>query len=80
MEYETKHETKRFFQAIVKLAYPDKSDYMAFMGQYSTIVGATTFFMLLVGKEVIKYLGWEVGALATPVVMAVLAVPFFGCV
>lgn len=67
-------------QAIVKLAYPDKSDYMAFMGQYSTIVGATTFCMLLVGKEVIKYLGWEAGALATPVMMAVLAVPFFGYV
>lgn len=65
-------------QAIVKLAYPDKSDYMAFMGQYSSIVGVTTAFMLLVGKEVIKYLGWEVGALATPVVMAGLAVPFFG--
>lgn len=70
--------TEIVWKAIVKLAYPDKSDYMAFMGQYSTIVGATTFLMLLVGKEVIKYLGWEVGALATPVVMAVLAVPFFG--
>ena len=62
----------------MKLAYPDKSDYMAFMGQYSTIVGIATTFMLLVGKEVIKLFGWEAGALATPVVMAVLAVPFFG--
>lgn len=62
----------------MKLAYPDKSDYMTFMGQYSTIVGSTTFVMLLIGKEVIKYLGWEAGALATPVMMAVLAVPFFG--
>ncbi|CBJ31945.1 conserved unknown protein [Ectocarpus siliculosus] len=70
--------TEIVWKAIVKLAYPDKSDYMAFMGQYSSIVGVTTAFMLLVGKEVIKYLGWEVGALATPVVMAGLAVPFFG--
>lgn len=60
------------------MAYPDKSDYMVFMGQYSTIVGASTFLMLLLGKEVIKYLGWEVGALATPVFMTVLAIPFFG--
>lgn len=51
---------------------------MAFMGQYSTIVGASTFVMLLLGKEVIKYLGWEVGALATPVIMGLLAIPFFG--
>lgn len=65
-------------QAIVKLAYPDKSDYMAFMGNYSTIVGASTFLMLLLGKEVIKYLGWEVGALSTPIIMTLLAVPFFG--
>ncbi|CAN0403197.1 unnamed protein product, partial [Scytosiphon promiscuus] len=65
-------------QAIVKLAYPEKGDYMAFMGNYSTIVGITTTMMLLLGKEVIKYLGWEVGALATPVMMAVLAIPFFG--
>eukprot|EP00903_Cladosiphon_okamuranus_P008794 g8423.t1 len=70
--------TEIVWKAIVKLAYPDKSDYMAFMGQYSTIVGITTTFMLLVGKEVIKLFGWEAGALATPVVMAVLAVPFFG--
>ncbi|CAM9442825.1 unnamed protein product [Pylaiella littoralis] len=70
--------TEIVWKAIVKLAYPDKSDYMAFMGQYSTIVGITTTFMLLVGKEVIKIFGWEAGALATPVVMAVLAVPFFG--
>lgn len=65
-------------QAIVKMAFPDKSDYMVFMGQYSTIVGASTFVMLLIGKEVIKFLGWEVGALMTPVFMGVLAIPFFG--
>lgn len=62
----------------MKLAYPEKGDYMAFMGNYSTIVGVATTVMLLLGKEVIKYLGWEVGALATPVMMAFLAVPFFG--
>ncbi|CAN0118141.1 unnamed protein product [Ascophyllum nodosum] len=70
--------TEIVWKAIVKLAYPDKSDYMAFMGQYSTIVGATTFVMLLIGKEVIKYMGWEAGALATPLMMTLLAVPFFG--
>ncbi|CAM9274329.1 unnamed protein product [Scytosiphon promiscuus] len=70
--------TEIVWKAIVKLAYPEKGDYMAFMGNYSTIVGITTTMMLLLGKEVIKYLGWEVGALATPVMMAVLAIPFFG--
>lgn len=64
----------------MKKAYPDKTDYMAFMGQYSTLVGTSTFFMLLIGREVIKFLGWEVGALMTPVFMTVLAVPFFGWV
>ncbi|CAM9153908.1 unnamed protein product, partial [Chrysoparadoxa australica] len=70
--------TEIIWKSIVKLKYPDKSDYMAFMGEYSKIVGASTFGMLLFGNKLIKYLGWEFGALMTPVMMAIMSAPFFG--
>jgi ATP/ADP translocase len=34
--------------------------------------------MMLFGNKLIKHFGWEFGALMTPVMMAVLALPFFG--
>lgn len=36
-----------------------------------------TVLMLLLGSNTIKILGWKVGAMATPVLMATLAAPFF---
>lgn len=36
-----------------------------------------TVLMLLLGSNTIKILGWRVGAMATPVLMASLAAPFF---
>lgn len=69
--------TEIIWKATVKLAYPDKQEYMEFMGNYSTMVGILTVAMLLLGSNVIKYLGWKAGALATPLLMATLAAPFF---
>lgn len=37
----------------------------------------TTFLVILLGSNMIKHLGWRVGALATPFSMAILAAPFF---
>lgn len=64
----------------MKLAFPDKTDYLAFMGQYSKIVGSTSFFMLLLGNRLIKSFGWEFGALMTPVTMTALSIPFFALI
>jgi len=69
--------TEIIWKATVKMAYPHKQDYMEFMGNYSTVVGVMTVLMLLLGSNTIKILGWRVGAMATPVLMATLAAPFF---
>ncbi len=69
--------TEIIWKATVKMAYPRKQDYMEFMGNYSTVVGIMTVLMLLLGSNTIKILGWRVGAMATPVLMATLAAPFF---
>ncbi len=50
------------------------------MGRYSTIVGSSSFVMMLIGSRVIDGLGWRCGALMTPLMMGVLALPFFGCI
>ncbi|CAM9509242.1 unnamed protein product, partial [Heterosigma akashiwo] len=69
--------TEIVWKAMVKRAYPDKSDYMNFMGNYSSYVGVSTLAMLVIGSKIVKTLGWQVGALTTPVMMGVLAFPFF---
>lgn len=62
----------------LKLLYPEKSDYLNFMGTYSTILGATTIFMMLfVSSNVLRKFGWAVAAYITPVVLLITGVGFF---
>ena len=72
--------TEIIWKSLVKKMYPTALEYSHFMGVFSSVVGVTTFFVIFLGGTVIKTLGWRVGALATPSIMAALAVPFFGCV
>lgn len=71
--------TEIIWKASVKKAFPIKSDYLGFMGQYSTLVGMASFVMMLVGSRIVS-LGWRVGALMTPAMMGLLAAPFFACI
>ena len=64
----------------MKELYPNKLDYQRFMGNFSSIVGATTFFVIFIGSSVIKKLGYRVGALATPTIMFLVTIPFFSTV
>ncbi|GMI59658.1 hypothetical protein ScalyP_jg4020 [Parmales sp. scaly parma] len=72
--------TEIIWKSLVKKKYPETLDYQRFMGTFSTVVGLTTFFVIFIGSNVIKNLGWRVGALATPMLMMVVTVPFFACV
>jgi len=67
------------WKSLVKRQYEDPIDYQRFMGNFSSLVGASTFVVILIGSNIIKLLGWRVGAISTPVVMSLLAVPFFAC-
>lgn len=49
--------TEIMWKAVIKMYFPDKSDYMKFMGQYSTAIGVTTFLMTLIGGRIPKILG-----------------------
>lgn len=72
--------TEIIWKSTVKQNFPIKSEYMAFMGQYSALVGASAFAMMLIGSNIVKRFGWSAGALATPVMMALCAVPFYGAI
>ena len=62
----------------LKVRYPNPSDYQNFMGHFSSIVSVTTILMMLfVGGNVIRNLGWYVGALFTPTVIVSTGVLFF---
>ena len=72
--------TDIIFKSIVKKQYPDPLDYQRFMGNFSTAVGASTLIVIVLGVHLIRIMGWRAGALATPIAMAALAMPFFGSI
>eukprot|EP00802_Teleaulax_amphioxeia_P005184 Tamp_05188.p1 GENE.Tamp_05188~~Tamp_05188.p1 ORF type:complete len:579 (-),score=160.89 Tamp_05188:1307-2875(-) len=72
--------TEVIWKKMVKEAHPNKKEYQIFMGNYSSLVGAATFIIIFFGSNVVKHLGWRVGALTTPVLMGGLAAPFFAYV
>ena len=68
------------WKSIVKRQYPDPLDYQRFMGNFSSVVGLSTCIVIFLGVHAIRILGWRIGALATPTVMACLAFPFFSSI
>jgi AAA family ATP:ADP antiporter len=72
--------TEIMWKSLVKKQYPDPLDYQRFMGNFSSAVGLSTFIVIFFGVHVIRLLGWRVGAMATPAIMALLAAPFFACI
>ncbi|CAM0116931.1 NTP/NDP exchange transporter [Rhabdochlamydiaceae symbiont of Dictyostelium giganteum] len=62
----------------VKLMYSNSNDYSAFMGEYSTLTGAVTLFMMLfVSSNILRRFGWTTGALITPIVILITGAGFF---
>jgi len=72
--------TEVMWKSMVKKQYSDPLEYQRFMGNFSSMVGLSTCIVIFFGVHVIRILGWKVGALATPVTMAILGIPFFACV
>ena len=65
------------WKSCVKRQYPDPLEYQRFMGNFSSVVGLSTCIVIFLGVHAIQILGWRIGALATPTVMGVLALPYF---
>uniref|UniRef100_A0A7S0C5K8 ADP,ATP carrier protein n=1 Tax=Proboscia inermis TaxID=420281 RepID=A0A7S0C5K8_9STRA len=72
--------TEVLWKSLLKLKYPDPLDYQRFMGNFASTVGICTCLVIFGGVHVIRILGWKAGAIATPTIMAALAIPFFGCI
>ena len=72
--------TEIMWKSLLKKKYPNPLDYQRFMGNFSSAVGFATCVVILFGVHVIRVLGWRVGAMATPALMALLAIPFFLCI
>lgn len=61
----------------LKLAFPNPNDYSAFMGNFSSVTGAVTLVMMLIGRTIFQKFGWRVAALVTPSMIAVTGLAFF---
>eukprot|EP00594_Rhizosolenia_setigera_P019701 CAMPEP_0178967720 /NCGR_PEP_ID=MMETSP0789-20121207/17785_1 /TAXON_ID=3005 /ORGANISM="Rhizosolenia setigera, Strain CCMP 1694" /LENGTH=502 /DNA_ID=CAMNT_0020653429 /DNA_START=190 /DNA_END=1698 /DNA_ORIENTATION=- len=72
--------TEITWKSLLKKKYPNALDYQRFIGNFSSAVGLATCIVIFFGVQVIRFLGWKIGALATPTLMAILAAPFFACI
>lgn len=72
--------TEIMWKSLVKKQYPNPLEYQRFMGNFSSAVGACTCVVIFLGVHIIRVLGWRIGALATPTIMSILAIPFFICI
>ena len=69
--------TEILWKSMVRRGLPEPRDYQRFMAQVSSLVGAATFVVIFLGSNLVKHLGWTVGALTTPIAMGSIALPLF---
>ena len=72
--------TEIIWKSSVKSLFPIKSEYLNFNGRYSTMIGICSFIMMFVGSKVVDVFGWRAGAMMTPLMMGILALPFFASI
>lgn len=56
----------------IKMAFPDPLEFASFMGDFYSITGWTTVFILFFAKNIIYRFGWFKGAIATPLAMLIM--------
>ncbi len=61
----------------LKLNFPNKNDYSAFMGDFSFATGCITIVMMLIGGWLLRKKGWQFAAMITPIVLLVTGCGFF---
>ncbi|HFL8794827.1 MAG TPA: Npt1/Npt2 family nucleotide transporter [Candidatus Azosocius sp. HAIN] len=61
----------------MKLQFPDTAEYVKIMGLFSMTTGFTTIILMIVGANILRNLGWFVGAIITPAVMLITGAMFF---
>lgn len=61
----------------IKIAFPDKNDYNAFMGQFSTWTGVITIALMIIGNNILRRLSWLTAAIITPLMVLATSAVFF---
>jgi hypothetical protein len=61
----------------LKQAFPNPSEYSAFMGTFSSATGVITLGMMFFGRFVFRKWGWGTAAMITPATLLVTGVAFF---
>jgi AAA family ATP:ADP antiporter len=62
----------------VHLQYPTENGYNGYMGFVYMCMGVATFVVILIGSAIVRNLGWKKGALATPIMLGITGLAFFG--
>lgn len=55
----------------VRTLFPDKASQGEFWGHFYLWAGISTFFVILLGSSLIRWFGWRVSALATPIIIGI---------
>jgi len=58
--------------------YPTAQEYSAFVGSYLSYTGIFTILFVLIGSNIVRFLGWYAAAIITPIVVFVTGIGFFG--
>jgi ATP:ADP antiporter, AAA family len=64
----------------LKQQYPNPNDYTAFMGNFSTVTGMTTFTLMLVARYIFEKKTWGFAAVITPLVLGGTGLLFFSLI
>lgn len=62
----------------LKMLFPDKADYSAFMGGLQIWTGAATILFMLIGANILRRCSWFTAAMLTPLMVFVTGLIFFG--
>ncbi len=61
----------------LRLQYPTKNDYNAFMGDFSTVTGIVTMLFMIVGSNILRAFKWTTAAIITPMLILCAGALFF---
>jgi ATP:ADP antiporter, AAA family len=72
--------TEVLWKSQMRELFPDTNAYSRYMGEVTSVTGiVSTILALAVAGNVVRRFGWTVGAIATPLMMLITSIGFFGC-
>lgn len=63
----------------VAIIYPTEQQYRAFVGGYLSYTGIFTISFVLIGSNIVRFLGWYAAAVITPIMVFITGMGFFLC-